>query len=737
MQMNRSSLSKLYQPSLAVLSVVSLAILIWMVAGAKGAFCKSSLQNCYYLPWDWIPPLVAFGFWAAGIAAWHWKQPYLVVLFFHLSSMSLTVGFLSGYGIDLAGRLFYILLAWLPPILFNFFVVWTTLPINRSTRFLLKGLYLLACIWTIPFTFYSIENLQALGLFAILRWSVRFTIAFSLVLIIFFLGGKFHAFKQMMAQFHIRLVFSSIVLGFSPLLLLSLLPNLLGSTFIPFELNFAWLLFIPVSYTYSVGIHRRRKIERLIGQILIYYLTSILFIFGYLIIADALTIFVPEWEGLWAWVIAGMAMILLFLITRASQLISRLTKWILYGSEKSRLDLLAQVADSLGLIFDRGKLKQILVDELASLIPTTGNILFLKSSSGNLEVLGSNGDYLAKIPLGFSIPYKSHLVNFIKNQSPVIEDVKVKKGTLNLSALTVEEQQILAAQESGLWIALRSGEELHGLMLLSCKQSVDLFDHVDYQVLHIVAHQAGIAAHNILLAEDITVSRNELAIAHQQLLYTSEQERHQIACELHDNAVQQLLGVNLQIVALHQKINRLYPSAPSSISVDMEFQSLRQEILRVTTQLREMIGELRPAGLEEFGLGSALEGFVNLLQRQMGQTLPKIDIQIEQGDRQLPNSVAICVFRVSQEALRNIIRHANATYIGIKLSINEHEVALDIIDNGLGFTVPSRLSELTKDNHFGLVGIAERISWVNGNLKIQSTPNQGTHVMVRVPLHKR
>lgn len=735
--MSKSFLSKLYQPSIAIFSIATLAILIWNVTAANQLFCKSSLQNCYYLPWDWIPTFVALGFWMVGIVAWHWKQSFLIVLFFLLSSSSLTAGFLSGYGIDLAGRLFYILLAWLSPILFQFHFVWTSMPLNRYGKFVLISFYVLAFMWTIPFTIFSIERLQDMGWFLILRLGVRFTIAFSLVLIILFLGIQFHSLKQSTAQFRVRLTFSSFVLGFTPLLLLSLLPNLLGNVFIPFEINFIWLLFIPLSFAYSLSSRRNRKIERLISHVIVYYLASVLFIGGYLVIADALTFFVPAWEGYWIWAIAGMAMVLLFLITRANQLIQRIVNWVLYGSEKTRLDLLAQVTDSLGLVLDRGKLKQILVDELAALIPTSGNILFLKNGNGNLAVQGSSEGYMSQIPLGFSIPLNGSLATFVKDRGPVIDDANVIKRVLDAATLTVGEQNILTAQENGLWIALRSAEELHGLLLLGCKQAGDPFNHVDPKVWHIVAHQAGVAAHNLLLAEDITVSRNELAIAHQQLLYTSEQERRQIAYELHDNAVQQLLGVNLQAVALQKKVYFLLPKDTSSTSVDLEFQSLRREILGVTSQLREMIGELRPAGLEEFGLGSALESFIHSLQRQMGQTLPQIELQIEQGDQRIPNNVAICVFRVSQESLRNIMRHANASSINIKLSITEQEVALDITDNGLGFTVPSRLSELTRDNHFGLVGMAERISWVNGNLDIQSTLGHGTHIMVRVPLHKQ
>jgi signal transduction histidine kinase len=170
------------------------------------------------------------------------------------------------------------------------------------------------------------------------------------------------------------------------------------------------------------------------------------------------------------------------------------------------------------------------------------------------------------------------------------------------------------------------------------------------------------------------------------------------------------------------------------VKLDPGLDALRQEILRVTTQLREMIGELRPAGLEDFGIGSVLESFVHKLQRQAGIAGPQIEADIEQNDCELSEPVRICLFRVSQEALRNTLKHAGARHIQLHLYHTEGEVVLEIHDDGCGFTVPERLSELTQSNHYGLIGIAERVAWVNGRLEIRSRPGQGTNILVWIPI---
>lgn len=717
---------------LAACSFASLGLLTWSVIGVL-QYCPPISQNCSNLPWDLVSPLVALGFWSAGIVAWVLRHQLSIVVFFFVSSAALAVGLLSGLGNDLAGRLFYIFLSWLSPVLFQFHIVWVMLPKNRLEKGGLVGLYLLACTWSIPFILNSITELQALGWFSFLRLGVRFTIALSLVSVIILLSSKFRQFAQPTTRFRIRLVFSGAVLAFAPLLLLSLLPSLLGAVFIPFEVNFVWLLFIPLSYGYSITNQKYFGAERAINRIIVYYLATVLFAGGYLLVADIVSFFIPEWSGFWAWAIAGMGMVFLFLFARVNQIVRQIANWILYGSEKSHLELLIQMADSLGPVLDRERLRHILVNDLASIVPSTGTALFLKTNGSNFVLQGLAGfDWQA--PGDFALPPNGSLAAFLKTEGSIVENSKVLK-TLAHATLVPEERKLLAMWDIGLWIPLISGGTLHGLLVIGSKPGGILFNSGDRQVWRIFAHQAGVAAHNLFLTEDLMVSRNELARAHQQLLYAREQERRQIASELHDNAVQQLLGINFQIAALQQRIYRLEMSgAMNSETVAPGLNSLRQEILQVTTQLREMIGELRPAGLEEFGFGSVLESFVHKLQRQAEHACPQIKLDIDQNGHELPEPVGICLFRVSQEALRNILKHANAKNIKLQLSSNEKEVSLKILDDGCGFSVPVRLSELTRANHYGLVGIAERVDWMNGQLEIFSQPGQGTKILVRIPL---
>lgn len=718
---------------LATCSLASLGLLVWTVLSILKPYCPTATQTCANLPWDLVSPLVALGFWVVGLTAWIWGQAPSIVGFFFISSATLAMGLLSGFGNDLAGRLFYILLAWLSPVLFQFHFVWAMLPKRRLAKRVLAGLFLLAFAWSVPFVLNAITELQNLGWFPFLRLGVRCTVALSLVSVIILVSSQFSQLAQSATRFRVRLILSSTILAFAPLLLLSLLPSLFGAVFIPFEINFAWLLFIPLSYGYSITNQHYLGVERAISRVISYYLAAVLFISGYLIVADIVRFFVPDWENFWAWAIAGMGMVCLFLLARINQLIRHIANWVLYGSEKNHLELLIQMTNSLGPVPDRNKLRQILVDELASTIPSTGNALFLRTNAANLALQGWTGFGWSPTE-DLALPVNGRLASFLKAQGTIVENDKVQKA-LAKATVVPEEHALLAIRDIGFWIPLISGDDLHGLLIIGCKPGGIFFNASDRQVWLIFAHQAGVAAHNLFLTEDLTVSRNELARAHQQLLYAREQERYQLACVLHDNAVQQLLGINFQMVALQQKIHRLESGGAMNLeAISLRLDDLRQEILGVTTQLREMIGELRPAGLEEFGFGSVLESFVHKLQRQTGQTCPQIELKIEQNGYDLPEPVGICLFRVSQEALRNILKHANARHIQLTMCGTSNEVVFTIRDDGCGFTVPERLSELTQMDHYGLVSIAERVAWINGQLEIHSQPGQGTQILVRIPL---
>ncbi|NJO82624.1 MAG: PAS domain-containing protein [Blastochloris sp.] len=252
---------------------------------------------------------------------------------------------------------------------------------------------------------------------------------------------------------------------------------------------------------------------------------------------------------------------------------------------------------------------------------------------------------------------------------------------------------------------------------------------------------SGSIAGVIGVATDITErahAEHVLSRMRLRLLEQREAERLHIARELHDSAVQYLIGISYQLAAVVQRIQTdVRCNEPTNDAVAPALHAVRSGVLEVAAQLRDLIGALRHNELDELGLAAALQRDVTRLTRWSDSRSPAILLDVDQPETALPRPVALTLFRTAQEALRNAIRHAKAQRITLRLRLRGNEAALSVRDDGRGFQAPARLSKLARTNHFGLVGIAERIAWAGGRLAIQSQPGVGTEVSICIPLNRQ
>lgn len=287
--------------------------------------------------------------------------------------------------------------------------------------------------------------------------------------------------------------------------------------------------------------------------------------------------------------------------------------------------------------------------------------------------------------------------------------------------------------------------ELYRQVAIGIRRSYQLekrFLHTDgwlicgYLNVSLIRDASGQPKFTLIMVEDISERKRMealLAEAQRRMAERLEGERRHFAHELHDGAVQQLLGISYQLVEQRRAVGA-YPEA-AELDPRPALDDIRREILGVVSQLRSLISELRPAGLEELGLTTALTGYIARLQREGGAAAPAIIADLDKIDASLPQPIAFCLFRAAQEALRNALKHASAQRITVRLRLFTEQVVLTVHDDGCGFRAPARLSEFAMDDHFGLVGIAERVGAAGGQCTIRSWPARGTHIAVRIPLH--
>ncbi len=229
----------------------------------------------------------------------------------------------------------------------------------------------------------------------------------------------------------------------------------------------------------------------------------------------------------------------------------------------------------------------------------------------------------------------------------------------------------------------------------------------------------------------------ELADVRQRLADARDAERLRLARDLHDDAIQQLLGVGLLIDESQQRLAACADVETVRVVQAVALERIRAAVQAVAAQLRGVIGELRPAGLDTLGLTAALEAYVTRLRHEDGPALPTIALDLEPSGAALSRSIALCLFRAAQEALHNAIRHARARQVQLHLRLDGVSASLWVRDDGCGMDQALNVSALIAAGHYGLAGIVERVAEVGGHLTIESVPRQGTKVTVIVPLSYR
>ncbi|WHZ22497.1 MAG: Two-component system sensor histidine kinase [Nitrospira sp.] len=208
----------------------------------------------------------------------------------------------------------------------------------------------------------------------------------------------------------------------------------------------------------------------------------------------------------------------------------------------------------------------------------------------------------------------------------------------------------------------------------------------------------------------------------QQLMEVQESERRRLALDLHDEIGQALTVVKMNL----QTIQRCRDTSDIANLLKDSSTVIDQTLHHV----RDLSLELRPSLLDDLGLVPAVRWY---LSRQAERAGWNLDVQVDES-LSPPQSVAIACFRVIQEAVTNVIRHSNATRITVSLQKHEGDLLLLIRDNGRGFEVQKALAEATSGQSMGLLGMQERIRFLNGTISIDSNPGHGTEVRVRVPL---
>jgi len=308
------------------------------------------------------------------------------------------------------------------------------------------------------------------------------------------------------------------------------------------------------------------------------------------------------------------------------------------------------------------------------------------------------------------------------NSSPFLQRLVTERKSLLIpdivTSLGWQAFYRLEPIRSWLVVPLVASDKVIGVVGLG-KTEADYFTPEHIEWAEALVGQAAMAIQNAWLFEQVRASSERLQGLSHRLVEVQENERRYIATELHDEAGQALTTLMVGLQLIEKKSEQ--PEAVRS-----EVTEMGHVLDTVIDNLHRLAMDLRPASLDYLGLEAALRQHIETLSQKLG-----LEIQFAMTGirKRLPANIEIAFYRIVQEALNNVARHARASRVDVLITRREDCLALIVEDDGVGF-VPT---EATKNNRMGLNGMRERAEMLDGKLVIESLPGKGSTVLVEVP----
>jgi signal transduction histidine kinase len=366
-----------------------------------------------------------------------------------------------------------------------------------------------------------------------------------------------------------------------------------------------------------------------------------------------------------------------------------------------QLESLNEIGNALVGELDLPTLLNLIARRLRELISAKVVTIMLPAGS-ELRIAAADGESAGRL-VGVEVPRRESKAGrvFERGHSERVD------STLEDPEVDRESVQLMAAT-TGLYVPLLARDRAIGVIVAHDRLGADLrFSDADLRLAEQFAARAAVA-----VDLSLRVARDSL----RRVVAGQELERRRLARELHDETGQALTSILLGLKALEE--------AQSEVQMRAAGAELRELIVATLQDVRDLAVQLRPKALDDFGLVAAVERLARTISEATGIA---IDIESRLGPERLPEEVETTLYRIVQEALTNVVKHAQAQNVTILLMRRDGSMTAMIEDDGRGFSP----DEPADDGH-GLLGIRERVSLLDGRLTIESSPGAGTTLVAQV-----
>lgn len=385
-------------------------------------------------------------------------------------------------------------------------------------------------------------------------------------------------------------------------------------------------------------------------------------------------------------------------------------------------ELLRTANTSMTQTLDLPTVLEALLDYMAVLAPYDSGSVLLRRGANSLTVQAIRGYMIPfdAYPLrGRWLPFTSfsHLDTVISQQKSLqIDDTANYPGWH-------PHFQMAGEVRSWLGVPLIVDDEVIGVCALN-HQEPHHFTHEHRLLAEALAVQAASAIRNARWFEELRVSQERLRLLAERIVSIQEEERHRVSRELHDEAGQALTALKMSLDLIRTSLPPTLTATAASLAEAIELTDDTMERIRLLAHA------LRPPALDVMGLSSAVEALCCEVAARTGLTVSYEGCSIPR----LADATAISLYRFAQEALTNVIKHANAQHVQVQLRHDAGILYLSVTDDGQGFVVERPQGPHQPSMGLGLIGMKERLTLLGGSLFIESEPENGARLVAAAPL---
>ncbi|MFB0559396.1 MAG: histidine kinase [Dehalococcoidales bacterium] len=477
--------------------------------------------------------------------------------------------------------------------------------------------------------------------------------------------------------------------------------------------------------SYAILKYQLLDIKLVVRKGLVYSSLTIFLTTLYLLLLFIVQTLFHEWVGFSLALAAGFALVAAVLFNPLRNLIQKWIDQIFYRETYDYRQMLLSFSDRVSNVLDLGELAQSILDPIIKAMHAKkASLLFPGIESSNFSTQFSQQATKEEPPIKLRFTDDNPVVTWLATEGKALKQELIDIIP-QFKGLWETERVALKSPGLELLCPIRSRGDLIGILAVGEKQSESPYTDEEIDLFMTMANEAAVAVENARMLNSLKNQELRVRQLLAQAVHAQEEERKRISVDLHDSVAQWLVAASYRA----QTCSQILPGDDNNVA-RQELADMENTLSKSLKELRRVVTGLRPPALDELGLNYALKQSLEDLKADgLDCQFSKVGTQVR-----LPSSIEIAVYRVVQEALNNVRKHANATKVNLRLQFLEDKLLVEVRDNGRGFDLPQTLDSATSVGHMGLLGMKQRAETLGGNIKIKTGEGAGTTIILSLPI---